>query len=152
MRISARADYAIRAAAELAAAEGDHAVTAEALAQAQGIPPKFLESILTSLRREHVVTSRRGKGGGYRLARPAAEVTLAEIVRVVDGPLVFVRGERPSELEYQGAAAGLLPVWVALRANVRAVLEEVTLADVAAGRLPAAVAGLVASDAAWENP
>ncbi|GII97952.1 BadM/Rrf2 family transcriptional regulator [Sediminihabitans luteus] len=152
MRISARADYAIRASAELAAAAGDHAVTAETLARAQEIPHKFLEGILTALRRDGLVTSQRGAGGGYWLAGPPEDVTLAAIIRAVDGPLVFVRGERPSDLTYDGAASSLLPVWVALRANVRAVLERVTLADLVAGRLPVDLQQLVDDDASWENP
>ncbi|WP_084126355.1 Rrf2 family transcriptional regulator [Demequina sp. NBRC 110054] len=150
MRVSARADYAIRATAELAAAEGS--LTTEALAEAQAMPRKFLEGILTILRREGVVVSQRGLGGGYRLARPAEEISLAEIVRAVDGPLVFVRGERPSELSYDGAADDLLKVWVALRASVRGVLESVTVADLARGALPATITDLISDESAWENP
>ncbi len=150
MRVSARADYAIRAAAELAAS--DSSLTTEFLAEAQGMPRKFLEGILTVLRREGIVVSQRGLGGGYRLARPAEQITLADVVRAVDGPLVFVRGERPSELSYDGAADDLLKVWVALRASVRSVLESVSLADLASGTLPAQLGALIEDDAAWENP
>lgn len=152
MRISAKADYAVRAAAELAASEHGATRTAEELATAQHIPRKFLEAILTALRSAGLVVSQRGLGGGYRLAHDASEVSVADVVRAVDGPLVFVRGERPSELDYQGAAAGLLHVWVALRANVRSVLESVTLADLAAGTLPAEVREMLADDGAWESP
>lgn len=153
MRISARADYAVRAAAELAAAPADAPTrTAEALAQAQGIPRKFLEGILVSLKEAGIVVAQRGLGGGYRLDRPAAEVTVADVVRAVDGPLVFVRGERPSELEYDGSAQALLSVWVALRAQVREVLEGVTLAQIAAGELPEDVAAVVAQPGVWESP
>ncbi len=116
------------------------------------MPRKFLEGILTILRREGVVVSQRGLGGGYRLARPAEEISLAEIVRAVDGPLVFVRGERPSELSYDGAADDLLKVWVALRASVRGVLESVTVADLARGALPATITDLISDESAWENP
>ena len=151
MRISARADYAVRAAAELAAADHDGPVRAESLARAQDIPHRFLEGILSDLRRDGLVTSHRGAGGGYRLARPADEITIADVVRAVDGPLVFVRGNRPSDLEFQGAAAPLLHVWVALRANVRAVLETVTLADLVSGSLPDEVRALTEGESAWSN-
>ncbi|WP_125777933.1 RrF2 family transcriptional regulator [Antribacter gilvus] len=151
MRISARADYAVRAAAELASADHDGPVRAETLAKAQDIPHRFLEGILADLRRDGLVTSQRGAGGGYTLSRPADRITLADVVRAVDGPLVFVRGTRPSDLEFRGAAAPLLHVWVALRASVRAVLEDVTLADLASGTLPESVRLLTVDDAAWEN-
>ena len=152
MRISAKADYAVRASAELAAASGRDPVPAEALAKAQQVPHRFLEAILSDLRREGIVASRRGAGGGYVLARPADRVTVADVVRAVDGPLVFVRDARPSDLEYGGAAASLLHVWVALRVNVRSVLEQVSLADLAAGTVPDVVRRLTAEDGAWENP
>ncbi|MBE1875910.1 RrF2 family transcriptional regulator [Myceligenerans pegani] len=151
MRISARADYAVRAAAELAAADHDVPVRAEALATAQGIPYRFLEGILSDLRRDGLVTSQRGAGGGYRLGQPAERVTIADVIRAVDGPLVFVRGKRPSDLEYQGPAAPLLQVWVALRANVRTVLEQVTLADLVTDGLPTEIRDLVRADDAWAN-
>lgn len=151
MRISARADYALRAAAELAAADGEPRTAAD-LAEAQDIPRKFLEGILTSLRRDGVVMSQRGPGGGFRLAREARDVSLADVVRAVDGPLVFVRDERPSELVYAGAAEALLPVWVAMRASVRSVLERISLADLVDGTMPADLRSLADDDAAWENP
>ncbi|UFU02685.1 Rrf2 family transcriptional regulator [Ruania suaedae] len=151
MRISARADYAVRAAAELAAG-ADEPMTAQALARAAAVPHRFLESILTDLRREGVIVSRRGAGGGHQLARPAASVTIADVIRAVEGPLVFVRDERPGDIAYGGAAAALPEVWVALRANVRAVLERVSLADLAAGRVPASVRRLTEDEDAWRAP
>ncbi|MFP5333914.1 MAG: RrF2 family transcriptional regulator [Actinomycetes bacterium] len=152
MRISARADYAVRATVELAAAPPDRATTAESVAMSQEIPHRFLDSILADLRRAGLVTSSRGSAGGYRLARPAAEISVADVVRATDGPLVSVRGARPPDLVYPGAAATLLPVWIALRANVRDVLEHVTLADLVAGDLPARVRELAEDPGAWQNP
>ncbi|MHB9862074.1 RrF2 family transcriptional regulator [Streptomyces sp. YIM S03343] len=152
MRISARADYAVRAVLELAVRQGDGTVKAEEIATAQDIPYKFLEGILGDLRRAGVIGSRRGGGGGYRLAREAAAITVADIIRAVDGPIVSVRGERPTGLTYQGSARPLLPLWIALRANVRRILEGVTIADLAAGTLPETVEQLAAEPASWENP
>jgi len=152
MRISAKADYAVRAAITLAAAEPGTDVAAEVIARSQDIPHKFLEAILTDLRRDGVVTSSRGSRGGYRLSRAANQVTVADVIRAVDGPLVSVRGERPPDLAYVGAAEQLLPLWIGLRANVRFVLEGVTLADLASGRLPGRIKKLVADPQAWENP
>ena len=135
MRLSARADYALRAAIELAAAQDGH-VTAEQLAQAQNIPGKFLETILTHLRRSNIVRSQRGPDGGFRLARPAAEISLAEIIRAIDGQSLDGRGERPENVSYQGAAEPLERVWNALRAHEREVLQAVTLADIISGDVP----------------
>ena len=148
MRLSAKADYAIRAAAELAAA-GEGPVKGERLAAAQEIPPKFLENILLDLNHAGLVRSQRGAEGGYWLARPADEITLADVIRAVDGPLAYVRGNRPEALAYRGAAEGLRDVWVALRASLRGVLESVTLADLAAGELPEAVTQLTNDPDAW---
>jgi Rrf2 family protein len=140
MRITAKADYAVRAAAELAAAEpGGALMKGEQLARSQSIPQNFLENILTELRRAGIVRTRRGADGGYQLARPAAEITVADVLRAVEGPLAAVQGNRPESLEYAGAAAHLPEVWVALRANLRSVLEHVTLADLASGKLPPVV-------------
>ena len=147
MRTTAKADYAVRAAVELAAT-GD-LVTAEAVAQAQGIPANFLENILRDLRRAGIVESRRGQQGGYALARPAEEISIADVIRAVEGPLANVRGYPPEDLEYHGSAARLRDVWVALRASVRSVLEQVTLADVARGELPAHVEELTRDADAW---
>jgi Rrf2 family protein len=148
MRLSARADYALRAAIELAAAREGH-VTAEQLAQAQNIPGKFLETILTHLRRSGLVRSQRGPDGGFWLARPANEISLADIIRAIDGQLLGVRGERPENVSYPGAAEPLQRVWIALRANERAVLETVTLADIVSGKLPEAIQLLTDSPQAW---
>jgi Rrf2 family protein len=152
MRLSARVDYALRAVAELAlaAAEPSRTVlTAEQVARAQEIPPKFLESILLQLRRAGVVQAQRGPEGGYWLARPAEEINLAEIIRVIDGPLAHVRGHRPEDLGYHGAAAALQEVWIALRASEREILESVSVADVATGKLPDRVRELAADPRAW---
>ena len=151
MRLSARADYALRAAIELAAS-GDGHVTAEQLARAQKIPAKFLEAILTQLRRAGLVRSQRGPDGGFWLARPAGEISLADIIRAIDGPLVGVRGERPENVGYTGAAEPLQAVWIALRANERAILEEVTLEHIVSGNLPASVRKLADDPAAWASP
>ncbi|MEU0839624.1 Rrf2 family transcriptional regulator [Streptomyces sp. NPDC005962] len=152
MRISAKADYAVRAALELAVAVDGVSVKAEAIAASQGVPHKFLEGILGDLRRGGLVASQRGGNGGYRLARPADEITIADVIRVVDGPLVSVRGVRPPELSYRGPAESLLPLWIAVRANVRKILGEVTLAEVAAAELPDGVLDLAEDPEAWTNP
>jgi Rrf2 family protein len=151
VRLNARVDYALRAVVELASTGGDAAspVTAERLASGQEIPPKFLESILLQLRRGGIVHSQRGPEGGYWLARPAAEISLAEVIRVIDGPLANVRGHRPEELGYHGAAVALQEVWIALRASEREILDLVTVADVAGGRLPKRVRTLAANPDAW---
>jgi Rrf2 family protein len=149
VRITAKADYAVRAAAELAAAEGEGPLKGERIATAQDIPLKFLENILSELRTAGIVASRRGADGGYWLDRPAAEVTVADVLRAVEGPLASIRGTGPERLAYQGAAAALPRMWVALRANLRGVLEGVTLADLASGELPAHVAQLTDDPDAW---
>ena len=131
MRVSAKVDYALRALAELAAAPAAP-VTAERLAGAQGIPLKFLENILLELRRAEIVASQRGAEGGYRLAKPAAEISLADVIRAVEGPIATVRGSRPEDVEYTGAAAALRDVWIELRTSMRGVLEETSLADLVA--------------------
>jgi Rrf2 family protein len=148
MRISARADYAVRAAVELATApEGP--TKGEAIAQAQGIPLKFLENILGDLRHAGIVRSQRGAEGGYWLARPADQITVADVIRAVEGPLASVRGGRPEDVEYAGAAEPLARVWIAVRASLRSVVERVTLADIAAGRLPARIDKLAEDPEAW---
>ena len=148
MRISAKVDYAVRAAIELAVA-GDRLTKADAIAQAQEIPPKFLENILGDLRQAGLVRSQRGVEGGYWLARPASDITLADVIRAVEGPLANVRGVRPDSVTYQGAAEPLRDVWIAVRASLRSVLEAVTLADVASGELPDVVRELVADPESW---
>ncbi|MEU7725286.1 Rrf2 family transcriptional regulator [Streptomyces sp. NPDC040724] len=152
MRISARADYAVRAALQLAASQDDGPVKAEAIADAQDIPHKFLEGILNDMRRGGLVLSQRGGNGGYRLAKPAGSISIADVIRVVDGPLVSVRGVRPPDLSYTGPAQALLPLWIALRANVREILDGVTLADVASSDLPSEVSALADTPGAWTNP
>jgi Rrf2 family protein len=149
VRISAKADYAVHAMVELAAAPEDGPVKGERIATAQGIPLKFLENILLELRRAGLVSSQHGVEGGYRLAQPPDEISVAAVIRAVDGPLANVRGAAPESLEYSGAAEPLRDVWVALRASVRSVLESVTLADIAAGSLPAHVAELLEPGDAW---
>ena len=149
MQISAKADYAVRALLQLVAAGADGPVRAEDLAKAQGLPVKFVENILVDLRRAGVVTSRRGADGGYRLARPAGEISLATVIRALDGPLAEVRGARPEAAVYEGAAIHLQEVWVAVRANMRAVLESVTLAHVVEGKLPRKVRALTQDPDAW---
>ena len=148
MRVSAKADYAVRAMVELAAA-GDGPVKGERLAQAQEIPLNFLENIMTDLRNAGLARSRRGADGGYWLGRPAEEITLADVIRAVDGPLAAVRGVRPEALSFAGAAKPLGEVWVAVRASLRRVLEATTLADVVRCELPAEVRALAAPGEAW---
>jgi Rrf2 family protein len=151
VRLNARVDYALRAVVELASALGSASrpVTAERIATGQDIPPKFLESILLQLRRGGVVNSQRGPEGGYWLARPADEISLADVIRVIDGPLANVRGQRPENLGYRGAATALQDVWIALRASERQILDSVTIADVAAAKLPKRVRTLAADPQAW---
>jgi Rrf2 family protein len=148
LRVSAKADYAVRAAVELAVA-GEGPIKGERIAHAQDIPLKFLENILLELRHAGLVRSQRGAEGGYWLARPPEEITLAEVIRAVEGPIANVRGEGPQDVEYAGSAARLKDVWIAVRANLRSVLEAVTVADVAHGELPAAVEELVRDPDAW---
>ena len=148
MQVNAKVDYALRALAELANAERSP-VKAEVLAQAQGIPLKFLENIMLELRHAGIVMSQRGAVGGYSLGRPADQITLADVIRVVDGPLANVRGLSPDKLEYVGAAAALREVWIALRVNLRAVLEAVTIDDLRRGVLPPEVMELTRSPDAW---
>ena len=149
MRVSAKADYALRAAIELAAA-GEGPVKGERIAQAQEIPLKFLENILGDLRHAGIVRSQRGVEGGYWLAKPADGITVAEVVRAVEGPIANVRGVGPEQVEYAGSAAPLRDVWIAVRANLRAVLENVTIADLASGDLPAIIEELAANPDAWQ--
>jgi len=150
VKVSAKADYAVRAAAELAAAQTTgKLVRAEAIATSQGIPQRFLENILSDLRHAGLVQSQRGAEGGHRLNRPAGEISVADVIRAVDGPLAAVRGERPESVTYDGPAEPLQRVWIALRRNLRAVVEEVSLADLAAGSLPASVDALADDPEAW---
>ncbi|HEY1331382.1 MAG TPA: Rrf2 family transcriptional regulator [Actinomycetota bacterium] len=149
MRISAKADYAVRAAVELAAADDAGPMKADQIATAQGIPLNFLLNILAELRHARLVQSHRGAAGGFRLARSPSEITLADVIRAVEGPLANVHEVRPDELEYPGPASALRDVWIAVRANLRAVLETVTLQDLARGSLPRSVRALVKDPDAW---
>jgi Rrf2 family protein len=148
VRVSAKADYAVRAAVELAGA-GEDWLTAEVVANRQEIPMPFLQKILHALRVAGLVASQRGPEGGHRLARPADQVSVADVLRAVEGPLAAVRGAAPESLRYRGAAEPLQEVWIALRTNMRAVLEGVTLADLAADRLPRRIAALAHEPESW---
>jgi Rrf2 family protein len=147
VHIPAKVDYGMRALLELAVTDGP--ATGESLANAQGLPAKFLAAILNDLRRSGLVTSQRGLDGGYRLSKSAADITVADVMRALDGPLAEVRGLRPEMTSYIGAAEHLQDVWVAARASLRAVLEEVTLEDVVKGKLPPRIAKLVANPDSW---
>jgi Rrf2 family protein len=152
MRLTVKSDYAIRALAELAArSTGGRLVTAEELAEAQGIPRRFLLGILAELRKDGLVLSHRGVDGGYTFRTPPEDITLADVIRSVDGPLAQIGDERPGEKSYAGAATVLGDVWVAVRASLRSVLEEVTLADLAAGKLPPTVDKLARDPEAWQH-
>jgi len=149
MRISAKVDYAVRAVVELAAAEGDKPVKAERVATAQEIPLNFLENILGELRHAGIVRSHRGAEGGFRLAKPATDVTVADVIRAVEGPLASVRGGPPEDTSYNGAATTLPHVWIAVRANLRRVVENVSIADIANSKLPKQIEKLTEDPGAW---
>lgn len=153
MQVTARVDYALRAMVELSARHraGEPAVKGLGISEAQGIPKKFMENILLDLKHDGLVRTQRGVGGGYKLARPAEEISLADVIRAVEGPLANVRGEWPEEVSYDGAAEPLYEVWIALRASMRSVLENVTLEDVARGELPGSVIELTRDQAAWRH-
>lgn len=151
MRISAKADYAVRAGIALADPDQDGPLKGDRISESQGIPLRFLENILGELRHSGLVQSQRGAEGGYWLSKPAEEVTVAEVIRAVDGPLATVRGERPEDLDYHEGAETLKDVWVGLRANIREILETVTLADIVAGKLPAEVTKVVDRPGVWES-
>ncbi len=149
MHVSARADYAVRALVEIAAA-GGQPVRREQIATTQRIPTKFLGNILQQLRTAGLVRTHRGVDGGYLLTAPPERITLADVIRAVDGPLANVRGEAPEQVIYEGSAEPLREVWIAVRASLRKVLEQVTLRDVASGTLPSVVHELAAEPKAWE--
>jgi Rrf2 family protein len=149
VRVTARVDYAVRAMAELAAAEPGRPVKAEQLAAAQGVPVRFLESVLGALRHGGLVASQRGADGGYFLARPASTILLADVIQVIEGPIADVRGVDPAGLVYAGAATSLPDVWSRVRAGLVALLSSVSLADIAGGTLPSTVTDLVAEPDAW---
>ncbi|NLU83514.1 Rrf2 family transcriptional regulator [Rhodococcus sp. HNM0569] len=150
MHITARVDYAVRALVELAAAAPEPR-KADAVAKAQHVPFKFLETVLSDLRRGELVRSRRGPDGGYWLARPAEQISVADVIRTVEGPLASVRGERPEDVTYDAPAERLVDVWIAVRVNLRAVLENVSVADIASGALPEFVSTLIADPGAWKR-
>jgi Rrf2 family protein len=149
VRVSAKVDYALRAAIELAALEQEWPVKGERLAAGQDIPLRFMENILGELRQAGIVASRRGAEGGYLLARPPAEIALADVIRAVDGPLANIGGLRPDQLSYGGSATPMKDVWVAVRAALRSVLETTTVADVAGGKLPAEITQVTSDPDAW---
>lgn len=152
MHITSRVDYAVRALVVLAAAQergGEDRLTTESIAHDQNIPSRFLEGIMRDLRMAGFVSSRRGVDGGYRLGRPAASIKVADIIRTVDGPLAEVRGQRPEDWEYPGCAADLREVWVAARASLRSVLENVSLADIASAHLPDEVRSWTKDPEVW---
>ncbi|MBU3685951.1 MAG: RrF2 family transcriptional regulator [Mycobacteriaceae bacterium] len=151
MRMSAKAEYAVRAMTQLAAASPGGLVKTDDLAEAQGIPPQFLVDILSDLRADHLVRSHRGRDGGYELARPADQISIADVLRCIDGPLASVRDIGLGELRYSGPSVALSDVWRALRASMRSVLEQTTLADVAGGHLPAHVRTWAEEYRAQEN-
>jgi Rrf2 family protein len=148
VHIPAKVDYGLRALLSLTVA--GEAQTTEALAEDQGLPPRFLGAILADLRRAGLVASQRGAEGGYRLARPPAAITAADVIRALDGPLAEVRGFRPEAASYEGSAEHLQQIWVAVRASLRQVLEHVTLADIATGKFPRHVERLTADPDAWQ--
>lgn len=149
MYISAKVDYAIRALCGLA--DQDHAMTTASLAADQHLPEKWLEAILNDLRRMNLVISRRGPEGGYVLSRPASEISVADVIRPLDGPLAEVRGLRPEAANYEGSAEGLRTVWVAVRASLRSVLEETTIDDIVSGRLSKSVRTFAADPDSWKS-
>ncbi|CAN5724888.1 RrF2 family transcriptional regulator [soil metagenome] len=149
MRVSAKADYAVRAAAELAATTDSKPLKRDQISAAQNIPAKFLETILLELKHAGIVKSTRGAEGGYSLARPAADISVADVIRAVDGPLANVRGERVETVEYEGAARALRDIWVAVRASLRRVLETTSLQDLVEDHLPDQVRELTTDPEAW---
>jgi Rrf2 family protein len=151
VRISAKADYAVRAALELAAAEGGEPVKGTHLAESQQIPLHFLEHILLQMKHARLIQARRGANGGYWLARPAADITVADVIRAVEGPLANIHEAAPEELHYGGAAERLRDVWVAVRHNLRAVLENVTLEELAAGHLPWQIDAMLNDPQTWHK-
>lgn len=151
VRVSAGVDYAVRAAVALAAEPGGHWVKGDVIAAGQGLSFRYCEQLLADLRRAGLVVSHRGADGGYRLARPAAEISVADVIRAVDGPLGDVHGMAPEDVDYPEPAGHVRDVWVATRSALRAVLEHVTLADVVAGAFAPAVAEGLADPAAWER-
>jgi Rrf2 family protein len=150
VHISAKAEYAVRALLVLAADPDNKPIPGEAIARSQNMPMKFVENTLVELRKTGLVQSQRGASGGFRLGQPANRITIADVVRAVDGPLAEVRGDRPENAVYEGPAEHLQTVWVATRAALRGVLEHVTLADVVNGRIPKKILKLTEAPDAWK--
>ena len=150
MRVSAKSDYAVRALIELATREAGSPVSAEEIGRLQDIPHGFLQAILADLQRAGIVLSQRGQSGGWRLARDAVDVTVADVIRAVDGPLVSVHGERPEAVSYNESAEALQLVWIAARSSLREVCEEVTIRALADRHLPEAVAARTTDEDAWQ--
>lgn len=150
VRVTARSDYALRAAAELAAADG-RLLKRDDIASAHDIPVEFLESVMLSLKHAGIVQSQRGARGGFRLARPADSISLADVIRAVDGPIADVRGDRPEAVEYAGAARNLQDVWIAVRASLREILEGISIEDLVKGRMPRVVRRLTNDPGAWTS-
>ena len=150
MRVSAKSDYALRALIELAARADAGPVSAEELGRAQEIPHNFLQAILADLRRAGIVISQRGQAGGWRMARPAEDVSVADVIRAVDGPLVSVYGLRPEAVDYNESAQVLQHVWIAARSSLRDVFEKVSIKALAEGRLPRSVTARTADEDAWQ--
>jgi Rrf2 family protein len=148
VKVTAKAEYAVRAMLELTTTE-DGLLKGERIARSQGIPLKFLENILVDLRHADLVHAQRGAEGGYRLAREPEEITLGEVIRAVEGPLASVRGEPPERMAYEGSSENLRKVWVAVRASLRSVLDDLTLADVVADRMPEHIRRLTEAPDAW---
>ena len=152
MQISAKADYALRALCVLASSPSGTAVKAGDIAAAQAIPRMFLDTILRDLGRSGIIESRRGREGGHRLARSCDEITIADVIRATDGPLALIHGQRPESLQYHDPARHLQDVWVAVRASLRAILENTTLGQVVSGSLPASVTALTSDKRSWQSP
>jgi Rrf2 family protein len=149
VRVTAKVDYAVRAAIELGGAPAGQPVKGERIATAQQIPMKFLENILAELKRSGLIASQRGAEGGYWLARPPSEITVADLIRAVEGPLANVRGMQPQDVTFEGSAEPLQRLWISVRASLRRVLEHVTIADLVAGTLPSDVRALADDPDAW---
>jgi Rrf2 family protein len=149
MRVTAKSDYALRALIEMASRPGEGAVSAEELGKRQDIPRGFLQAILADLRRAGIVVSQRGQSGGWQMAASPGDVSVADVIRAVDGPLVSVYGMRPEAVDYNETAAVLQPVWIAARSSLRSVFEHVTIAHLATGKLPRSVSSRTHDKEAW---
>lgn len=154
MRVPAKVDYGVRALLQLTDANGrpiDSYVKTEVIAEAEDIPLKFLEGILRQLRLAGLVTAQRGSDGGYRLDRDPSEISVADVIRAIDGPLAEVRGQKPEDLHYEGSSENLVDIWIALRASMREVLEKTTIEQIRRGKFNALVKSLNAEPGAWKR-